>query len=154
MADQTNICRIIEPLFERKRVFALNNVPPPRLNIVSPYPVYSNFQLNMRRKAEILKYTSSQQNSKTNTLTKNQLFANLARNINAISQYQINDPSYTNLVCDEDKTKPTLSSSCDIPGPPILLQYDPTVPLYNYINSNRSSAITNIMTISKINEFE
>jgi hypothetical protein len=108
----------------------------------------------MRRKAEILKYTSSQQNSKTNTLTKNQLFANIARNINAISQYQINDPSYTNLVCEEDKTKPTLSSSCDIPGPPILLQYDPTVPLYNYINSNRSSAITNNISISKMNDFE
>lgn len=152
MTDE-NICEIIEPILQNKQTHALKNIPPPRLNIVSPYPAYSNFQLNMRRKAEILKYTSSQQNTKTNTFTKNQLFANLAKNINAISQYQINE-SYTNRVCNEDKTKPTLSSSCDVPGPPIILQYDPKVPLYNYINSNRSSAIINNMTVSKMNDFE
>ena len=153
MTDQINICNIINPILKDKQTHALNNVPPPRLNIVSPYPAYSSFQLNMRRKVEILKYTSPQQNTKTNTFTKNQLFANLAKNMNAISQYQINEP-YTNLVCIEDKIKPTLSTSCDVPGPPIILQYEPTVPLYNYVNSNRSSAIINNMTISKMNDFE
>jgi len=153
MTDEIEICNIIEPILKNKQNRALNNNPPPRLNIVSPYPINSSFQLNMRRKVEILKYASSQQNTKTNNLTEKQQFANLAKNINTISQYQINN-SYSNLVCEEDKIKPTISTSCDVPGPPIILQYEPTVPLYNYTNRDRSSAITNIMTISKMNDFE
>lgn len=138
------ICSTITPILDQKRAVANFNIPPPRLNLVSPYPNFTQYQLNMRRKAEIFKYSSFQQNSKTNNFTKKQIYTNLARNpsANIISQYQISEPqsSYSNLVCLSDKLKPTLSTACGVPGPPVILQYDPDVPLYNYNNSNRSYA--------------
>ena len=143
MSDQpSEICNRLVPILERKRNLALSNIPPPRFDIVSPYPQYSAFQLNMRRKVEILKYTNSRQNTKTNDLTKNQKYANLLKKTNKISEYQINQP-YSNRVCKEDVTIPTLSTLCDVPGPPIILQYDPLVPLYNYGNNVQSYGIIN-----------
>lgn len=140
MTEPSEICNILRPILQTKQNLALSNVPPTRFDIVSPYPQYSSFQLNMRRKVEILKYSSSQQNTKTNGLTKKQKYAYLAKNKNTISEYQINQP-YENRDCNEDI--PTLSTSCDVPGPPIILQYEPSVPLYNYGISVRSYAITN-----------
>jgi hypothetical protein len=149
MENQTNeeICRLITPLLSQKQQAGYYNIPPPRLNIVSPYPFFSNQQLNMRRKVEILKYSNSQQNTKTNNFTKRQHFANLVRNAGIsstkVSQYSINQQS--NLECISDKYKPTLTTACDVPGPPMILQYDPSIPLYNYGNfkNNRSGAIIN-----------
>ena len=37
--------------------------------------------------------------------------------------------------CASDMYLPSLSSSCDVPGPVVVLQYDPTVPLYNYASN-------------------
>jgi hypothetical protein len=147
MTEQSydQLCESVTPLLQQNQRRALFNIPPPRLNIVSPYPLYSPFQLNMRRKAEILKYNSSQQNTKSNNPTKKQKFANLVKKTGNVSQYQANLQTYSNLVCQADIVKPTLSTSCNVPGPPIMLQYDPTIPLYNYGNykDNRSYAITN-----------
>lgn len=140
MVEPSNICNILTPILQRKQNLALFNVPPPRFEVVSPYPQYSTFQLNMRRKVEILKYNSSQQNTKTNGLTKKQKYAYLAKTKNILSEYKISQP-YENRDCNENM--PTLSTSCDIPGPLIILQYDPSVPLYNYGNNIRSYAITN-----------
>jgi len=146
MTEQTyaQLCESITPILQQKQTRAYFNIPPPRLNIVSPYPLYSPFQLNMRRKAEILKYSSSQQNTKSNNPTKKQRFANLVKKTGNVSQYQANQQTYSNLVCQADVLKPTLSTSCNVPGPPIILQYDPNIPLYNYGNykENRSYAIT------------
>lgn len=141
------LCASITPILEQRRNMAIYNIPPPRINIVSPYPLFSPFQLNMRRKAEILKYNSSQQNTKSNNPTKKQKFASLVKGFNSLSQQQANQ-TYTNLVCDADVIKPTLSTACNIPGPPIILQYDPNVPLYNYGNykENRPYATTNKVT--------
>jgi len=138
------MCLTTNAIVTQKQKLANYNIPPARLNIVSPYPRYSAFELNMRRKAQILKYSSSQQNTKSNNLTKKQIFANLVKNPSTISQYQINK-TYTNLVCDTDIIKPTLTSSCDVPGKIISLYYDPYIPLYNYGNEkeNRSYAISN-----------
>ena len=56
------------------------NRPPPRNEIVSPYNgIYTKEQLDMRRKAEILKYNNNASSSKTNNLTKGQRWAQLVR---------------------------------------------------------------------------
>lgn len=149
MENQTSeeICKLITPILSQKRQASYYNIPPLRLNIISPYPFHSRQQLDMRRKVEILKYSNSQQNTKTNNFTKKQHFANLVKNVGInstkISQYSINQQS--NITCQSDKYKPTSTSACDVPGTPMILQYDPSVPLYNYGNykNNRSSAIIN-----------
>lgn len=138
------ICELATPIILQKRKLAFYNIPPPRLNITSPYPTYTKEQLDMRRKVEVLKYSGVQQNSKTNNFTKKQLFANLAKNTGSsrkISQYLTN----TGVLCLSNSTKPTSTTASNIPGPPMILQYDPAVPLYNYGNhkNNRSYAVTN-----------
>jgi hypothetical protein len=146
MAKQTkeDLCKLITPILSQRRQASYYNILPPRLEIISPYPLYTNHQLNMRRKVEILKYSNSQQNTKTNNPTKKQHFANLVRNTGVsatkVSQYSINQQS--NLVCLTDKMTPTLTTASDVPGPPMILKYEPDVPLYNYGNfmSNRSYA--------------
>jgi len=83
----------------------LHNIHPPRYEIVSPYPQYTPFQLSMRRKAEILKHAST---SQSNRLTKTQKFAKLVKN----------NKSSNNLIrCQGDQTSPSLTSSCNVPGP-------------------------------------
>jgi hypothetical protein len=138
--DNTNsTCQV----YKQKQQVALYNSPLIRLQMnPSPYPSFTQFQLDMRRKTEILKYSSNQQNTKTNNFTKKQLYANLALNRNRTSTLQNTD---TNLVCNGDATKITSTTACDIPGPPINIYYDPSVPLYNYGNleNNRPYAILN-----------
>lgn len=139
------MCELSTPIILQKQRFAFYNIPPPRLNIISPYPRNTREQLDMRRKVEVLKYTGVQQNTKTNGFTKKQVFANLAKKIGnsrKVSQYSTN--ANTNLECLSDSKKPTSTTACNVPGPPMILQYDPDVPLYNYGNhkNNRSYAIT------------
>lgn len=132
-------CEVLKPLLSQKIQILYYNIPPPRLNTVSPFPKYTTEQLNMRRKVEILKYNGFQQNTKTNNPSKKQQFSNLVRNAGTskrMSQYQINQG--TNLVCMSDKLKPTSTTASDIPGKPMILQYDPDVPLYNYGNNSRT----------------
>lgn len=112
-----NVCNVLEQRMARLQMTG----PPIRYNPVSPYPAYTPSILDMRRKAEILQYNKNA--SKGNTLTKAQKFAGLMNRIKA-------KPTCTNNLY-----KPTPTSSCDVPGPVILLQYDPTVPLYNYANN-------------------
>ena len=105
----------------------LYNIHPPRYEIVSPYPQYTPFQLSMRRKAEILKHAST---SQSNRLTKTQKFAKLVKN----------NKSSNNLIrCQGDQTSPSLTSSCNVPGPIQSLYYDPTVQLYQYTTFNQFS---------------
>lgn len=139
MSDPTAFCNL--------RYTRLFNVPPPRLTKQSPYPFFTKTQLDMRRKAEILKYKAVDQNSKTNDLTKKQKWANLAKGTGNMSQYA---NYYKNLnsqnasVCPSDVTLPTLTSASGVPGPPMYLYNDPNVPLYNYITLNEPFAINNI----------
>ena len=53
MSTTSAICDIINSVLDQKRERALYNVPPLRLTPVSPYPTYTQLQLNMRRKIEI-----------------------------------------------------------------------------------------------------
>ena len=98
-------------------------LPKTRTEVVSPYPQYTQDQLNMRRKVEILKYNNNQQPSLTNNFTKNKQWAQLNRRTSSKSQ--------TLEACPE-RIQPMLTTSSDVPGPPIYLLEDTTVPLYNY----------------------
>lgn len=134
----------------QKQQKALFNNPRPRLELIpTPYPAHTQFQLSMRRKTEILQYDNARQNTKTNNMTKQQkyaYFASISVNRNTIPQNgfppnggSIISPKIVN--CLLNRTTPTSTTACDVPGPPIILQYDPTVPLYDYKNNQESFAI-------------
>jgi len=88
--DTASGCAGIQLLLDQRRLYSLYSLPPTRNDITSPYPQYTADQLNMRRKAEILRYANNRQNTKTNNLTKKEQFALLARGAaNQLSQYSI-----------------------------------------------------------------
>ena len=108
---------------------ALNNVPtPPRTELQpSPYELgFSQKQLNMRRKYEILQYYPNAQSTQTNKLTQKQIYAQGVRGFNSYRRYR---PNQLLTPCPVQQV-PTTSS--DVPGPSMLLYLDSTVPLYNY----------------------
>jgi hypothetical protein len=119
------------------------NVPPPRYNNLANNPyfkinpstglLFTNFDLTMRRKAEVLKYSNSSSSTKTNNLTKRQQWAQIVTGKSSLrnSQAYINsDPT----PCPQTIVY-TSSTASGVPGPPVLLYEDDNVPLYNYINS-------------------
>ena len=86
----------------------------------SPYPAFTEYQLNMRRKFEILKYSPTTMSTQTNSDTKSQKWSKLVQTTSNKKTCTINDNIFV----------PT--SSSDVPGPIINLYYEPNVPLYNY----------------------
>jgi hypothetical protein len=114
----------------------LYNVPLGRYTPINPYSSgnYTQFQLDMRRKTEILKYSSNKSSAQTNNLTKRQKFALLARG--GIPSPPQSNMSYSLTDCLVDKTLPTPTSSCDVPGPVMYLYADESVPLYNFSDFN------------------
>ena len=96
----------------------------------SPYSKgYTKNQLDMRRKAEILKYSSNTQSNQTNNLTQREKYALLLKG--KLNNKNANTVNTTASTC---PIKHSLSSSSGIPGPIIDMYYDESVPLYNYIN--------------------
>jgi hypothetical protein len=106
---------------------------PIRFNPVSPYPQYTQKQLDMRRKAEILQYNATNQNTKQNGTTQKQAFSYLVNNPNLAAS---TSSLINRKVCDLNLV-PVPTSSSDIPGPVEYLYLDPSVPLYNY-NTDRT----------------
>jgi hypothetical protein len=94
----------------------------------SPYdlsfanPPFTQSQLDMRRKAEILKYNSTQKNTQTNAPTKKEVFSQIMRG----SYKQCNVDTRSTLVS---------TTASNIPGRPMYLFEDTNVPLYNYRNN-------------------
>jgi len=129
----TSIC-------DQRRQLQLFNKPLPRYTPISPYPLYTQFQLNMRRKAEILRYSSNTSSSQTNNLTRKEKWAKFA---NAKNNKIVN--------CPNDLTLPTLSSSCDVPGPITVLYNDNTVPLYNFASNIAAYAVDNTTEVINYN---
>jgi hypothetical protein len=147
-------CFGTENILTQRRKSAFYNVPLIRFNLISPYPQFTKKQLDMRRKVEILKYSNSSSNTKTNNLTKNQTFAQLVNGgIKTISQYGIKT-SKSVLQTEINDQLPTLTSSCDVPGPVMVLQLDPSVPLYNYVTDiNRSYPYQNLPSTTIYNQY-
>jgi hypothetical protein len=70
-------------------------IPPTRYNPESPYPTYNQKQLNMRRKAEILSYSATKTNTKTNNYTKAEKYALLVNGKNQKQSFTtIFEPSF------------------------------------------------------------
>ena len=124
MSVDTAECIAISTTLQQRRKAAIFNTHVPRLSLVSPYPTFTPSQLDMRRKVEILKYSNSASNTKTNNLTKNQRWSNLAKFSNV--------SNYAKATAQSSSTCPTLTTACNVPGPPMILQLDPKIPLYNY----------------------
>jgi hypothetical protein len=120
----TTDCAILEQL-RKSRVNRQKK--PLRLELQpSPYSTYTQKQLDMRRKAEILQYSAVSTNTKTNNLTKKEKFALLSK---GYSQ-RVSDYMTTTNVCDNPLLLVPTSSS-DVPGPVEYLYNDMTVPIYN-----------------------
>jgi hypothetical protein len=122
MCDNPVLAALLQQKNERKRF----NIPPTRFSLVNPYRTFTGQtstpngitqeDLNMRRKAEILKYKS-----KNGTQTASQRYASIVRGTGS--------RSVATNSCDQI---PKPSSASGIPGPSVDLVLDPTVPLYNY----------------------
>lgn len=141
MTSQTNVNQdelynqLLCAQLTAKRQLQLTTIPPTRVELQkTPYTDYTKYQLDMRRKAEILKYNSNSQGSKTNNMTKAQKWAGVVNGNGPVKQSRINAliNSNNNNSCPNDALIPTPTSSSDVPGPIILLIDDETVPLYNY----------------------
>lgn len=98
-------------------------------------PKFTQQQLDMRRKVEILKY--NKQAFTSGRLSNRQNFSRLMK---------INKNVNTNIQCGDDRLLPSLTTSCDVPGPPITLQLDPSVPLYNYEAGRNIFSLSNDTT--------
>lgn len=159
--DLETICN----LRKRQQLFTM---PSFRFTPVTPYPQYSQEELNMRRKAEILKYAGNRMNTKTNSLTKRERYTQI---ISGKYQSRPYTTTYTkevsyvfdpildmsnvvittipdeprDILCPLDDMIPTPTSSSDVPGPIINLYNDSSIPLYNYLGvSSRIYAITDV----------
>ena len=102
----------------------------------SPYPQYKKFDLDMRRKAEILSYKSNRMSTQTNSLTRAQRYQQLVQGSsqrrtlsNSFIRQNIR-PDGTLQVCPETIIK-TPTTAAGVPGPIMDLYLDPSIPLYN-----------------------
>jgi len=121
------------------------NVPGTRYTPINPYSLgYTQVQLDMRRKAEILQYNKSS-NGKS---SKKQKFVTAIKGSlqrRTFSSYYLKAiQEGTEQLCPSDILIPTLTTASDVPGPAMYLNYDPTVPLYKYNSNQEASGIQNI----------
>lgn len=140
-------------LLDQKKRFQLLNIPPVRYNNLANNPYlqidpntgqfFKKFDLDMRRKAEILKYNSNRMSTQTNSLTKSQRFAQaIAGNYKrrGFNQAFILNNTVNGVLVNSCPIIKTPSSACDVPGPPILLYDDPSIPLYNLVNDTNTNS--------------
>jgi len=129
-----SICEIINQNRKNGLIF---NIPKIRFTQVNPYEsgLFTQQQLDMRRKAEILQYNKTS-NGK---ITKKQSWVNLVKGSTQRKQYssyyikQLQDGTLNpDETCPNDKYIPSSSKNAGVPGPAITLFLDPNVPLYNY----------------------
>ena len=143
MTDKYSDCSANYKVYLQRQKMQLLNIPPTRFTPISPYPAHTRFQLDMRRKAEILKYSAAKTNTKTNNFTKSEKWAQLVSGNfqrRTYSQQDITNTTNNLLDCSSNETILTPTSASGVPGPIMYLYNDPTVPLYNYV-VNRSYSI-------------
>lgn len=91
-------------------------------------------ELDMRRKAEILQYNKNN-NSKLTSKQKYTQIVSAVRTRRGARDASGND-------CPNDLYIPTPSSSSGVPGPVVMLTYDPEIPLYNYADNTSINSET------------
>lgn len=156
-----NICSDITYLnsVNQKNRFQLFNIPPVRYDNLAKNPYqqinpntglpYTKFDVDMRRKAEILKYSSNRMSTQTNSATKAQRFTQAVMGKyqqRTFSRAFITENARNGIldICPSGIIIKTPTTASDVPGTPIFLYDDPTVPLYNLINdTNTPYAIIN-----------
>jgi hypothetical protein len=157
MSNQNNVCNSTAYLnsIDQRRRFQLYNVPPVRYNNLAnnPYdinpatnkPFFTKYDLDMRRKVEILKYNANNSNTQTNSFTKAEIYAQAVSGKYQQRTYSrsfIQDNSFNDGLnvntCPPGTVIKTPSTSCDVPGPVVYFYEDDTVPLYKY-NTNIDS---------------
>jgi len=113
--------------------------PPTRLNIVSPYNQnFSEFDLNMRRKAEILQYNKpASVGNRGNRMTRKELFAQTTRGFNPKQRTARSATPQQLAFCDSSMNI-TSTADANVPGPGQPLYLDKNVPLYMFSPGNRN----------------
>ena len=117
--------------------------PITRYTPISPYTNtnLTPYDLDMRRKAEILKHTGPQKSTQASKLTKAQLFAQVVRGFSPTQKLLnkrtgVYNPTSSEF-CDSSLNR-VLTSSSDVPGPIVALYLDNAVPLYQYAQPNET----------------
>jgi hypothetical protein len=139
---------ILQSAMDQRRQRFLFNVPQPRLTLESsPYSMNTKDQIDMRRKIEILSYSGVKSGSGKIGLTKRAAWTALAKSGRSagLSQMAIQDYVSSGAICPANKLLPTLTTACDVPGPPMVLQLDPSVPLYGYATDTVRTFATQII---------
>lgn len=137
--QQLAACLANQQNLKNSRLF---NIPPFRYTPVSPYNgTVTQFDLDMRRKAEILKYNKNA-NGK---FTQKQLWKQSVNG--SLQRRTYSQSSVQNILaggqCEDLSKLPTPSSSSGVPGPIINLYYDPSINLYNYSTNPNAYATEN-----------
>jgi hypothetical protein len=125
------------------------NIPTTRYTPVNPYALgFTQAQLDMRRKAEVLQYNKTS-NGRTTNSKKWVNVVNGKEQRRKYSSYVLKQIADGNGdPCPNDLYLPTLTTGCDVPGPPMYLYYDPTVPLYNYNSQQIAYGTQNVSNLT------
>ena len=121
-------------LLDQKTRFQLLNIPPVRYDNLANNPYLQNFtkfDLDMRRKAETLKYNRATTNKFSKKELYKQAIAGTLQNRTYSNEYISSNSANNQLF--RCPNKRTLTTESGVPGPPIYLYEDPNVPLYNYL---------------------
>lgn len=129
-------CNTLE---QNRRNGLIFNIPPPRYTPTNPYNEgFTKDQLDMRRKAEVLKYNKSANGRITKTQSWTQVVSGITQRRNYSGAY------LANIGADTDCERVvTYTTGAGIPGPAIPLYLDPVVPLYNYNTQSNGLGINN-----------
>lgn len=121
----------------------LFNIPPFRYTPISPYNgTVTQFDLDMRRKSEILKYNKNSNGKLTKKLSWAQTVAgSLQRRTYSQSAVQIIAAGGT---CEDISRRPMPTTASGVPGSVINLYYDPSINLYNYSTNPNVYATENL----------
>lgn len=103
-----------------------------RYELISPYVAGgpTQYDLDMRRKAEILQY---KKNNPAGNISKKQSFSKIVKGASQRRNYSKSQlDSIASGTYIEPTCPPTLTTYSDVPGPPMYLYLDPNISLYNY----------------------
>jgi len=99
----TSIKIDLDKICDQRKQKMLFSIPPVRYNPISPYenfPQFTKAQFDMRRKAEVLSYTASKSNTKSNNFTKANKWGQLVRGVSQPTNFnsiKLTEVRYTDV---------------------------------------------------------
>jgi hypothetical protein len=127
-------------IVQQRKLQMLFNTPVNRYNPVSPYVQYPNtskMQFDMRRKAEILQYTASKSNTKTNNFTKAEKWAQM------VNGYVQTNP-YNDIIVKNITYEPSIDDSIYSKIPVVtetVIKYPDTYITTSDVNGNITNTV-------------